>query len=360
MAKVKDEKNEKELRLNKAIAQIQKTYGVNALYRLSDGDIKEVPRVTTGSLLFDEALGGGFATGRMHELFGEESSGKTHICLCVAKTTTDKGLPVFWLDAEGTLTEEHVRNFGINTSLFFKINNAVETEKSLDIIRKILEDKVPCLIVIDSIPALVPDSEVEHDMSAVNVGGNSKLVSKAVKLFQVALNLNKEIPKELEENAISGIEVENMEATILLINQVRDSIGSAYVTLKTTGGRALKHYMSTRTQVRRVEWIEEGTDKNKIKTGQVIGVKIVKNKTFPPYREAQFTIMFPPKDCLPDMFFELTSIGVKKGIIERGGSWMTFGDTKIQGFDNLVEEFRKNPELFENLKCQLRPLGVKV
>lgn len=324
--------------LDKIIAKINKKFGEGSICRADD--FPKISRIRSGSILLDMALGGGVPVGRIGELFGAESAGKTWTALLIAKQFTDAGIKTMFLDAEGGLDISLLNTFNIKKDMF-EIVRAESGEDYLEIALQLVESSEPALIIVDSIPAIVPMYEVEEDFSKIKVSGNSGLMSKFMRLLANSLNSQSKNPAE-------GF----VGSTIILINQLRDKIGVMYGDpYGTPGGRAVKHFSTWRASVRRSEWLHENEDKKKNRVGQRITAKVVKNKTFPPYRDATYTIKFPPESSLVDEVDEIVVACTSLGILDMKGSWIWYGEEKIgHGMANSIEEIRKKPELIEELR----------
>lgn len=330
--------------LQQVINQINKKFGEGSIALATE--FPRIQRISSGSLLLDMALGGGVPVGRIGELFGDEQSGKTWTSLLIATEFIKKGIKVFFIDAEGTLDVNLLGHFGFDMSMF-SIVRANSGEDYCTIMLEIIAADEPSLIILDSIPALVPMSEVEKDFEQLRVAGNSGLITKLMRLIQNELNIKSKNKGE-----------EYVDTTVILINQIRDKIGIVYGDpYQTPGGKALKHAGSWRASMRRSDWIYEDDDKKKARIGQKTTAKLVKNKTFPPFREATYSFRFPPAGALVDNVEEAIIAGSMLGILKLSGSWFSYqGEQLAQGMEKTIEVVRKNPELLNTIITEVRKM----
>lgn len=324
--------------INKIIAQINKKHGEGTISTADN--FPKITRIPSGSLLLDLAIGGGIPVGRIGELFGAESSGKTWTALMISKEFTDRGIPTIFVDAEGSLDISLLDTFEIDKDLFTIIRTEAG-EDYLDMVLNLAKAEEPSLIIIDSVPSLVPHKEIEDDFDKPLVSGNSRMMSKFMRLLVSTLNTQS---KNKEKDFIG--------TTVILINQIRDNIGVMYGNPETTpGGNAIRHHSSWRARVRRSEWIHEGNNSTKDRIGQKITARFVKNKTFPPYREATYSIYFPPACSLVNTDEEVITAALSLKILTMKGSWVWYGDTRIaQGAANATEEIINDKKLFKEIK----------
>ena len=316
--------------LKSSIDKLEKEYGVGTIMKLEDNNVNKIDSISTGSLSLDFALGiGGLPRGRIVEIYGPESSGKTTLCLqCIAEAQKLGGIAAF-IDAEYAFDKIYAEKLNINFDklLVSQPNNG---EEALEIASELIKSGSIDVCVIDSVAALVPKAELEGEMGENRVGLQARLMSQALR-------------------KLTGI-VSKTNCVCIFINQLREKIGVMFGNPETTpGGNALKYYSSVRLDIRRVSQI-----KNNI--GEIIGnktrVKVVKNKVAPPFKVVEFDILY---GVGVDRAGEIVDIAVEKGIIQKNGSWFSFNDVKIaQGRDSVVSELKKNNDLckkIENLIC---------
>ena len=312
-----------------AMGQIEKMYGKGSIMRLGDQNKLQVDVIPTGSLSLDVALGvGGLPRGRIVEIYGPESSGKTTLALHVAAEAQKKGGEVAFVDAEHALDPTYARALGVNIDEML-ISQPDTGEQALEITEALVRSGAIDVIVVDSVAALVPRAEIEGEMGDSYVGLHARLMSQALRKLTGAVG---------KTNTI-----------VIFINQLREKVGVMYGNPEvTTGGRALKFYASVRIDVRRVETLKAG--------GEVVGnhvrAKVVKNKVAPPFREAEFDIMYGEGIS---KLSELIDLGVKLDLVQKSGSWFSLGDVRLgQGKDAAKEYFRQNPEAAATLEKNVR------
>ncbi|MGB5918371.1 recombinase RecA [Arcobacter sp.] len=321
--------------LDLAIKQIDKAFGKGSLVRLGDKETVPVESISTGSLGLDLALGvGGLPKGRVIEIYGPESSGKTTLTLhAIAECQRQGGVCAF-IDAEHALDVIYAKNLGVDTDNLL-VSQPDFGEQALEILETVIRSGAVDLIVIDSVAALTPKVEIDGDMDDQQVGVQARLMSKALR-------------------KITGI-LHKMNCTVIFINQIRMKIGmTGYGSPETTtGGNALKFYSSIRLDIRRIATLKQA--ENSI--GNRVKVKVVKNKVAPPFKQAEFDIMFG--EGISKMG-ELVDYGVKLDIVDKAGAWFSYNDSKIgQGKENSKVFLRENPEIAKEIESKiLEAMGV--
>ncbi|MBR5950951.1 MAG: recombinase RecA [Actinomycetaceae bacterium] len=326
--------NDRAKALDAALAQIDRQFGKGSVMRLGDKAVASVQVIPTGSIALDVALGiGGFPRGRIVEIYGPESSGKTTVALhAVANAQRAGGLAAF-VDAEHALDPEYARNLGVDTDNLI-VSQPDTGEQALEIADTLIRSGAFDIIVIDSVAALVPKAEIEGDMGDSHVGLQARLMSQALRKLTGALSAT--------------------GTTAIFINQLREKIGVFFGSPETTtGGKALKFYSSVRLDVRRIETLKEG--------GEPIGnrtrVKVVKNKMAPPFKQAEFDILYGKGISREGSIIDM---GVDTGIIRKSGSWFTYdGDQLGQGKEKVRNFLHDNPDLADELYAKImNALGV--
>ena len=314
--------------LETAMAQIEKNHGKGAIMRLGDRQAVNVDAVSTGSISIDNALGiGGVPKGRIIEIFGPESSGKTTLALHIIAEAQKAGGEAAFIDAEHALEPAYARALGVDIDNLL-ISQPDMGDDALAITEMLVRSGAVDVVVVDSVAALVPRSEVEGEIGDASVGVVARLMSQALRKLAGSIS--------------------RTNCVVIFINQLREKIGVSYGNPETTpGGRALKYFASVRIDVRRIEAIKTGTEQ----IGNRTRAKIVKNKVAPPFREAEFDIMFGEGIS---KYGELIDLGVKLELIEKGGAWYTVGETRLQGRDNVKEHLKANPEIADELEAQIR------
>lgn len=320
--------SDKKTALESAMKQIEKKYGAGAVMRLGDNKSLKVDAISTGSLTLDVATGiGGLPRGRIIEIYGPESSGKTTLALhCVAEAQKLGGEAAF-IDAEHALDPIYASNLGVNVDELL-VAQPDYGEQALEIAEQLVSSGAIDIVVVDSVAALVPKSEIEGDMGDSHVGQHARLMSQALRKLAGTVN--------------------RTNCTIIFINQLREKIGVVYGNPEvTTGGRALKFYSSIRIDVRKGEQLKNGTET----IGSRTKVKVVKNKVAPPFKSAEFDIMYGTgisKDG------EILDLAVEYDIIHKGGSWFSYGDQRLgQGRDNVKRMIKDDPEFAAELEKKI-------
>ena len=323
-----DENKKKSLDL--AIKQIDKQFGKGTILRMGDREIEPIDAINTGSLGLDLALGiGGVPKGRIVEIYGPESSGKTTLTLHLIAQCQKAGGVCAFVDAEHALDANYAKNLGVDIDNLY-ISQPDFGEQALDVVETLARSGAVDLIVVDSVAALTPKNEIDGDMGDQHVGLQARLMSQALrKLTSV---------------------VHKMGSTVIFINQIRMKIGGmGYGTPETTtGGNALKFYSSVRIDVRRIATLKQGDDP----VGNRVRVKVVKNKVAPPFKQAEFDIMFGEGISREG---ELMDYGVKLDIIDKSGAWFSYGSTKLgQGRENAKAFLKENEAIATEIENKIR------
>lgn len=323
-----DENKQKAIDL--AIKQIDKAFGKGALIRLGDKVIEPIDSISTGSLGLDLALGiGGVPKGRIIEIYGPESSGKTTLALQIIGEAQKKGSICAFVDAEHALDVKYAGNLGVDVENLF-VSQPDFGEQALDIVETLVRSGAVDVIVIDSVAALTPKSEIEGDMGDTHVGLQARLMSQALR-------------------KLTGI-VSKMGVTVIFINQIRMKIGTmGYGSPETTtGGNALKFYASVRIDVRKIATLKQSDEQ----IGNRVKAKVIKNKVAPPFRQAEFDIMFGEGISKEG---EIVDYGVKLDIIDKSGAWFSYGETRLgQGRENAKALLKENKELAMELEEKIK------
>ena len=338
MAAKKESKNtvatapagDKKAALETALAQIEKQFGKGAVMKLGANIAMQVDSISTGSLGLDMALGvGGLPRGRIIEMYGPESSGKTTLALHVLAEAQKKGGEVAFIDVEHALDPTYARALGVDIDSL--LGSQPDTgEPAREICEALVRSGAIDAIVVDSVAAMVPRAEIEGEMGDSHVGLQARLMSQALR-------------------KLTGI-IGKTNTVCIFINQLREKVGVVYGSPEvTTGGRALKYYSSVRIDVRRIEGLKDSTGSF---TGNRTRAKIVKNKVAPPFREAEFDIMFGEGISKVG---EIIDLGVKLGIVQKSGAWFNYGETRLgQGRDNAKQFLRDNPDIAAEIETQVR------
>lgn len=326
MAQMTDDKRKA---LDTALAQIEKQFGKGAVMSMSEKGLMNVEAVSSGSISLDAALGvGGIPKGRIIEIYGPESSGKTTMALHIIAEVQKIGGQAAFIDAEHALDPVYAAALGIDIDSLL-ISQPDNGEQALEICEALVRSGAVDVVVIDSVAALVPRAEIEGEMGDSHVGLQARLMSQALRKLAGAIS---------KTNCIA-----------VFINQLREKVGVMYGSNETTtGGRALKFYASIRLDIRRIETLKNGTES----IGNRTRARVVKNKVAPPFRDAEFDIMYGQgisKDG------ELVDLGVRLGIVQKSGSWFSMGEIRLgQGRDNTKEYFKANPAIAAEVEAQIR------
>ncbi|MGC9454982.1 MAG: recombinase RecA [Phycisphaerae bacterium] len=311
--------------LDAALKQIEKNYGAGSIMRLTDSEIQSVPGIPTGSLSLDLALGGrGMPRGRICELFGPEGSGKTTLALHVIAHAQKAGGVAAFIDAEHAMDPTWARRIGVNLEQLL-VSQPDTGEQALEICEMLVRSNAVDVVVVDSVAALIPKAEIEGEMGDQHVGLQARLMSQAMRKLVGAISRSR--------------------TCVIFINQIRMKIGVMFGNPETTpGGRALKFYSSVRVDVRRVSTLKEG--ENAI--GSHIRARVVKNKVAPPFKKAEFDIMF---DYGISAEGDLLDLAVENDVVEKSGAWLSYGDVRLgQGRENAKTFLSENPDVAEEIK----------
>ncbi len=309
--------------LEKAITQIEKQFGKGAIMRLGQAASMNVEAISTGSFTLDLALGiGGLPRGRVVEVFGPESSGKTTVALHVAAEAQKAGGVAAFIDVEHALDPVYAQALGVDIDALL-VSQPDTGEQALEITEALVRSGAIDVVVIDSVAAMVPKAEIEGEMGDTHVGLQARLMSQAMRKLTSAIG---------KSNCVA-----------IFINQLREKVGIVYGNPEVTpGGRALKYYSSVRLDVRRTETLKNGSEM----IGNRTKVKVVKNKVAPPFKEAEFDIMYGQGISRVG---EILDAAVKLDIIQKGGAWFSYGENRFQGRDNMKDFLTKNPEITEEI-----------
>ena len=320
--------SEKLKALQAAMDKIEKSYGRGAIMKLGDDSVEEVAVIPTGSIALNAALGvGGYPRGRVIEIYGPESSGKTTLAIhAIAEAQKAGGIAAI-IDAEHAFDRFYAEKLGVDVENLW-ISQPDSGEQALEIADQLIRSSAVDIVVIDSVAALTPKAELEGDMGDSKMGLQARLMSQALRKLTATIS--------------------KTNTTCIFINQLRDKIGVMFGNPETTtGGNALKFYASVRLDIRRVSQLKDGDEV----IGNQTRVKVVKNKVAPPFRKAEFDIMFGEGISRAG---EIIDLGVDKGLIKKSGSWFSYGDTKLgQGRDAAKKCIEDNPELADELEAAI-------
>ena len=325
--------SDKSTALEAALQQIEKNFGKGSIMKLGSGAAQGIEVISTGCLPLDIALGvGGIPRGRIIEIYGPESSGKTTVALHIAAQAHKMGGVAAFIDAEHALDPVYAHNLGINLDELL-VSQPDTGEQALEIAEALVRSGAVDVVVVDSVAALVPRAELEGDMGDSHVGLQARLMSQALRKLTGAVNKSR--------------------TAIVFINQLREKIGVMFGNPETTaGGRALKYYATVRIDIRRSETLKQGSDM----VGNRTKAKIVKNKVAPPFKIAEFDIVFGEGISQAG---SLVDLGVNLGVIKKSGSWFSYNEEKIgQGRENAKKYLKNNPEIFAEIETKVRELSV--
>lgn len=315
--------------LSAVMEKIEKDFGKGSIMKMDPAVIEEVAVIQTGSVMLDMALGvGGYPKGRVVEIFGPESSGKTTLAMhAIAEAQKEGGIAAF-IDAEHAFDSTYAQKLGIDIKNLL-ISQPDHGEQALEIAESLIRSGAIDIIVIDSVAALTPKSEIEGDMGESKMGLQARLMSQALRKLTGSISKTKTV--------------------CIFINQLRDKIGVVYGNPETTtGGNALKFYASVRIDIRKAATIKDGEEQ----LGNRVKVKVVKNKVAPPFRKAEFDIMFGEGIS---RIGEIVDLGVDYGVVKKAGSWFSYGDRKLaQGRDAVKDLFVREPELAAEIEAKVR------
>lgn len=321
--------DDKKRALNMALSQIEKQFGKGSVMKMGDQPVAEIPTVSTGSLGLDIALGaGGLPYGRIVEIYGPESSGKTTLTLSAIAEAQKQGKTCAFIDAEHALDPIYAEKLGVNIDELL-VSQPDTGEQALEICDMLVRSGAVELVVIDSVAALVPKAEIEGEMGDSHMGLAARLMSQAL--------------RKLTGN------IKRANCCVVFINQIRMKIGVMFGNPETTtGGNALKFYSSVRLDIRRIGAIKKGDEV----VGNETRVKVVKNKVAPPFKQAEFDILYGEGISRHG---EIIDLGVQQGLIDKAGAWYSYGDERIgQGKDNVRNYLKENPEVAQELEAKIR------
>ncbi len=326
----KEKQNSEKLKvLNSTLEKLEKTFGKGAIMRLGDAPIDNIEVISTGSIGLDAALGvGGLPKGRVIEIYGPEASGKTTLAIHVIAESQKKGGIAAFIDAEHAFDRFYAEKLGVNTSELL-VSQPDNGEQALEIADNLIRSGAIDVIVIDSVAALTPKSEIEGDMGDSKMGLQARLMSQALRKLTATIS--------------------KTGCCCIFINQLRDKIGVMFGNPETTtGGNALKFYSSVRLDIRRMSQLKDGD----VAAGNRVKVKVIKNKVAPPFRTAEFDILFGEGISKTG---EIIDLGVEKNIIKKAGSWYSYQDSRLgQGRDVVKQVLADNPELSLELETKVR------
>ena len=319
----------KEKALNTALTQIERSYGKGAIMKMgADGASLQIESISTGALNLDAAIGiGGVPRGRISEIYGPESSGKTTLCLHVIANAQRQGGIAAFIDAEHALDIQYARKLGVDVDNLL-VSQPDTGEQALEIAEVLIRSNAVDVVVIDSVAALVPRAEIEGEMGDTHVGLQARLMSQALRKLTGAVNRS--------------------HTSVIFTNQIREKVGVMFGSPETTsGGRALKFYASLRMDIRRIGALKEGQDV----VGNRTRVKVVKNKCAPPFRQAEFDILYAKGISHTGLLIDL---GVEEGIVDKSGSWFSFGELRLgQGKENARNFLEENEDVAEEVESRL-------
>jgi len=310
-----------------AMEQIERQHGKGSIMRLSDQQVVDVEAISTGCMSLDAAIGvGGIPRGRIVEIFGPESSGKTTVCLHVIAEAQKAGGLAAFVDTEHALDINYAQRLGVDLNNLL-LSQPEFGEQALEIVETLVRSGGVDVVVVDSVAALTPRVEIEGEMGDAQMGSQARLMSQAMRKLNAAIGKSK--------------------TTVIFTNQLRSKIGVIYGNPETTtGGNALKFYASVRLDIRRKEVLKEGSDI----VGNRVRVKVLKNKVAPPFKDTEFDIMY--NEGISKVG-DMVDVATKHGIINKSGSWYTFGEERVQGRDALKKLIQEDSKLMDSLEAQV-------
>ncbi|HHU24544.1 MAG: recombinase RecA [Bacilli bacterium] len=326
---LKDAKELKEKALQEAFKSIEKQYGKGSIMKLGERVQEQIEVISSGSIALDAALGvGGYPKGRIIEIYGPESSGKTTFALHAIAEAQKKGGYAAFIDAEHALDPTYAKALGVDTDNLI-LSQPDNGEQALEIVEALVRSNAIDIIVIDSVAALVPKAEIEGDMGSSHVGLQARLMSQAMRKLAGIINKSKTVA--------------------IFINQIREKVGVLFGSPETTsGGRALKFYATIRLDIRRIDQIKQGTDA----VGNLVRVRVVKNKVAPPFKTAEIDLIFGRGISREG---EIVDLGTNFEIVQKSGSWFSYNGERLgQGRENVKELLKNNPTLAQELETQIR------
>ena len=324
--------DEKKLQaINTVVADLEKAYGKGTLMQMGKGPIQKIDVIPTGCFSLDYALGiGGIPRGRVTEIYGPESSGKTTLCLhAIAQAQKANGAAAF-IDAEHALDLNYAKNLGVKPEELF-VSQPDCGEQALEVCEKLVSTNAFDIIVIDSVAALVPRAEIEGDMGDSHMALQARLMSQALR-------------------KLTGL-IAKSKTSVIFINQLRSKIGVMFGNPETTtGGNALKFYASVRLDIRKIAAIKEGGEGSKVFVGNRTKVKVVKSKVSPPFKETEFDVLYGSGI---DIYGDVLDCAVSFGVVKKSGAWLTFGEDRLQGREKMKEVMMRDGMFFEEMKQQV-------
>ncbi|MDQ6825422.1 MAG: recombinase RecA [Candidatus Eremiobacteraeota bacterium] len=330
-----DKDKEKDKSLENTLAQIERQFGKGSIMKLGEAAASlQIETISTGSIALDVALGvGGLPRGRVVEIYGPESSGKTTLTLHVIAEAQKAGGVAAFIDVEHALDPAYAQNLGVDLDNLL-VSQPDTGEQALEIAEMLVRSNSVDVVVVDSVAALVPRAEIEGDMGDAHMGLQARLMSQALRKLTAAISKSR--------------------TTMIFINQIREKVGVMFGNPETTsGGRALKFYASVRLDIRKLEQIKSGTDP----VGSRTRVKVVKNKVAPPFQVAEFDIMYGKGISRNG---DLIDLGLKHEIVGKSGSWYTYGDTRVgQGRENAKAFLEEHPEVAAEIESKIRSMLVR-
>lgn len=322
------EKDAKLKMVEDTILSLEKTFGKGTIMRLGDDPIAKVDSISTGSLSLDAAIGiGGVPRGRIVEIYGPESSGKTTLCLHIMAEAQKNGGIAAFIDAEHAMDIQYAKRLGVDVQNLL-LSQPDYGEQALEIADTLVRSNAIDVIIVDSVAALVPRAEIEGDMGDAHMAQQARLMSQALRKLTGAISRSK--------------------TTVIFTNQLRQKIGIMFGNPETTtGGNALKFYASLRMDIRRIAAIKDGTDQ----IGSRTKVKIVKNKVAPPFKEVEFDILF---NIGISKHGDVLDLAIEKNIVKKSGAWFSYGEDRFQGRDQVITQLKERPDLFEKVEREVK------